>query len=80
MARKNRIPFRREMDNLTTIDDELDKAIAELDGANGRINELLQTMEPPMPPAEPGGNAGEQGHTAESPSAEGGGEPQAQPT
>ncbi len=47
MAKKNRIPFRRETDSLASIDDDLDKAIANLDGANDRINALLQTMEPP---------------------------------
>jgi hypothetical protein len=69
MAKKNRIPFRHDVDGLTTIDEELDEAIARLDGANHRINELLQTVAPPGPQAASLDEPGEQANVPDSPSA-----------
>ena len=48
MAKKERLVIRRE-DNLKDIDDELDEAISRLDGANDRINNLLQAVDKNMP-------------------------------
>lgn len=44
MAKKERIPIRREGD-LESIDLELDEALGRLDGANEKIVSLLQSIE-----------------------------------
>lgn len=46
MSKKEPVPF-KNTDELDAIDDELSEAMAGLDGANARIEDLLSGIEPP---------------------------------
>ncbi len=50
MSKKEPVPFKNP-DELDAIDDELSEAMAGLDGANARIEDLLSGIQPPAPTA-----------------------------